>query len=87
MFTRLLKKLFRIKGAAAPLPPEITTKAPSRSDPARLIPMLDIGKRRNRRALLGIENLDPQSRAMISNMQFMTDEEIHGPRKPWSDPL
>jgi hypothetical protein len=78
MFGWLFRKLFRLKGAPAPV------QAP---EPVRLIPIVDLGKRRNRQALVGIENLDPQVGRVISNMQCMSDHEIHGPHKRWSDPI
>jgi hypothetical protein len=55
--------------------------------PERLIPMVDFSRSRQvQRALLRLENLDPQTRNVLFNMQFMSADEIHGPRKRWSDP-
>ena len=53
----------------------------------RLISLVDLSRsRRTRQALLALERLDLQTRNMLFNMQQMIADEIHGPRKRWSDP-
>jgi len=79
-----LKKLFRRK-------PKPVAKAKPRGQvqagQERLIPLVNFSRsRRTRQALLSLEGLDPQSHNVIWNMQFMTDAEINGERKRWSDP-
>jgi hypothetical protein len=55
--------------------------------PERLIPLIAFSRsRRTRQALLGLEDLDPRCRSVLRAMQGMTNEEILGPRKRWSDP-
>jgi hypothetical protein len=54
-----------------------------------LIPVIDLSRlsRLTRRALLSLENFDPQVRAVIYGIRFMSSEQIHGERKLWTDPV
>jgi hypothetical protein len=48
-------------------------------------PLVNLGDRRRRRQLLQIDNLTPESRRMIENLEAMSPDEIRTPRKSWSD--
>ena len=69
--------------------PEQKRRAQVVTGQERLIPLINFSRSRRPRAqLLQLDGLDPRSCSVITAMQYLTNEEIHGPRpRPrWSDP-